>query len=478
MGETMSPRSAAVSVGALLLAGQLLLPEARAEDPPIVVHGSQTAADHLYYGGAADCDDYHADPGLTPKITPTKDDEAPLGDHTFRYTAERGYGVGPQVEYRRDQMTKLRDLSSLSVDVKSAAPDAAAVGVVSAMYETSPGVIWYGVAPIPAVPIDQWRTIDAASVVLNWRKNADPVSVQTTIQQFALDHGPGANPDRKARVGVLFGCNGADVFFDDLSIGVADDVTRWDLEGMRTHVTVRATQGADHVYTFLKPAYLKVSFSSPDSSAAVLRRELTHITCKQEHCLDRKYKNKSATMKIKAWPYADWSEWVFFPGGGGFEESPLPDVINWKVQPYISAAVNLQRPKRGQTLAVHGKVAPCHQGRKVSFQRKVNGHWRTLKTARATGCDDGARSPYSTYRMAVKLKTAGTWTWRIALDSIAPWRPGTSREFRQKVIVPAPHHPNPPPPPPSGGGYIPPTTDPDPPEPPGPHGRAAVGTAL
>ncbi|KAA1421539.1 hypothetical protein F0U44_04435 [Nocardioides humilatus] len=463
----MSPRRLSIAAGALLMVGSLLLPAAHAADAEITVHGTQVRVAPLYYGGAADCDDYHEVPGFSPKVNASSGDEVPpAGDRSFKYVAERTYAVGPQIEYKRDQMLKLRDLTSLKVDVMS--PDAAAVGVVAAMYETSPGVIWYGIAALPAVPIGQWRTIDATNVLLNWRKNADPVSITTTIKQFALDHGPGANDERKARVGILFGCNDADFFVDNLSIGIADNDSTWDLEGMRTRVEFRPIGGRDHVYTYLKPAYLEVSFKSPDSTATVLRQELVHKTCKVDHCATKPYVNKKATMKIRAWPYAGWQEWVLFDGGNGFEPSPFPDVIEWKAQPYIAPTVNLQHPKKGQTLVVGGKIAPCHQGRDVWFQRKINGHWKNVQKGRAEDCKTGERSPFSTFRIAIKLKTAGTWTWRIKLDSLDPWVTGYSREFRQKVAVP--HHPDPTPPP--NDPYIPPTYTPPPPADPIPHGRA------
>ena len=468
MGDFMSTRRLAVTAGALLLAGQVLLPSAHAEDPPVVVHGPYAAVADLAFDGAADCVDYHETPAFTPKVNASDGGEPTLGDRSFKYVAERGFAVGPQVEYRLDEMTKLRDLTSLTVDVRSASPDLGTTGVVAAMYETSPGQIWYGVAPVPAVPIGQWRTIDATNLVLSWRRNDEPVSLQTTIKQFVLDHGPGLNSERKARVGILYGCNGTNFYADNLRIGIADEVTTWDLEGARTRVSVRPVLGADHVYTYLKPAYLKVSFSSPDQvPSSVLRQELTHITCKQERCVRRTYDNDADTMKIRAWPYAAWSEWVYFPGAPGLEASPLPDVIEWKVRPFVVASVNNQHPKRGQTLVVTGKIAPCHEGRKVAFQRKVDGHWRTLKTTRATGCRTDKKSPYSTYKLSVKLKTAGTWTWRVALDSKQPWKPGFSRDFRQKVTAPVTHNP---PPPPPDDGYTPPTYTPPPPADPIPHG--------
>ena len=68
MGDFMSTRRLAVTAGALLLAGQVLLPSAHAEDPPVVVHGPYAAVADLAFDGAADCVDYHETPAFTPKV--------------------------------------------------------------------------------------------------------------------------------------------------------------------------------------------------------------------------------------------------------------------------------------------------------------------------------------------------------------------------------------------------------------------------
>ncbi|MEZ0579847.1 hypothetical protein [Nocardioides sp. MH1] len=469
----MKARSATILAAALLVAGQTLVPAdasaptSRADDEPSTVHGPYRPPKALVTDAAASCTDFQSAHAVPVKVEATEPSDLgpsvhpPRGDRAFKYKAQFRYAMGTMVDYRNDQVAKLQDLTTLSVAVLSR--QHAATGMVAVTYQTSPGTTWYGSLTLTPQVQDRWNTVDAGTAVLSWRRNSDPASDSKTIAEFARAHPNSTH----ARVGILFGCNGTNFYLDDLAVGSADSVRRWDFQGVRTHMTFRPTQGRKHIYTYLQPAYLETSLTSPDVPARfLLGQEITHKTCKADHCPSKDYSNKAKTMRIRAWPYAGWTEWAYFEGGSGYERSSYPPVIEWKVRPYVVASVNIQHPKRGQTLVVTGKISPCHEGHKVFFQRKLNHHWRTIKSAVATDCKPNKRSPYSVYRLAVKLKTVGLWNWRVKLDSMDPWEPGLSREYRQKVSVP--HHPQPTPTP--APVYIPPTYTPPPPPDPIPHG--------
>jgi hypothetical protein len=120
-----------------------------------------------------------------------------------------------------------------------------ATGVAYAGYQppTDAGtsLLWIGRAAL-ATPGGAWQAVDAVDRTYTWarydmssgRQVSDDPGVPTTVAAFAAAHGG----DGPGFYTIGFGCDGAPFSMDTLRIGAAGSVTTYDLEGLRTSVTI------------------------------------------------------------------------------------------------------------------------------------------------------------------------------------------------------------------------------------------------
>ena len=93
-------------------------------------------------------------------------------------------------------------------------------------------------------PGGAWQTVEATTRAYTWTKYdmttrqrvADGPGVPTTVAGFAQDHGG----DGPGVYTIGFGCDGAPFSMDVMRVGSPGAVTTYDMEGLRTMVTIAA----------------------------------------------------------------------------------------------------------------------------------------------------------------------------------------------------------------------------------------------
>ena len=125
-----------------------------------------------------------------------------------------------------------------------------ATGVAYAGYqepaEAGTSLLWLGRSEL-STPGGAWQTVDAATRLYTWAKydmtTRRPVApgpgVPTTVAGFVAAHGG----DGPGFYTIGFGCDGTAFSMDLLRVGGPGDVTTYDLEGLRTMVTISAWPG-------------------------------------------------------------------------------------------------------------------------------------------------------------------------------------------------------------------------------------------
>ena len=91
------------------------------------------------------------------------------------------------------------------------------------------------------------------------------------------------------------------------------------------------------------------------------------------------------------------------------------------VVPAANFLVNSSAPiKLGRTWTLSGNVGPNHPGQLVYIQRRLNGIWRTIATARL--------SSTSTFRLVLKPNARGSWVLRAYKPADGDHASATSRQ--------------------------------------------------
>ena len=132
-----------------------------------------------------------------------------------------------------------------------------ATGVAYAGYQepadAGTELMWLGRSEL-VTPGGAWQTVDAATRVYTWAKYdmtsrqqvAPGPGVPTSVPGFAAAHGG----DGPGIYTIGFGCDGTPFSMDQLRVGAPGDVTTYDVEGLRTLVTIdRQTGGPDDEVT-------------------------------------------------------------------------------------------------------------------------------------------------------------------------------------------------------------------------------------
>jgi hypothetical protein len=120
-----------------------------------------------------------------------------------------------------------------------------ATGVAYAGYQppsdAGTSLLWIGRAAL-ATPGGAWQAVDATDRLYNWAlfdmtsggQVSDDPGAPTTVADFAAGHGG----DGPGFFTIGFGCDGTPFSMDRLEVGSAGSVTTYDLEGLRTSVTI------------------------------------------------------------------------------------------------------------------------------------------------------------------------------------------------------------------------------------------------
>ncbi len=163
--------------------------------------------------------------------------EAPSGTRSLGWDLTGGNAVGAVFP-----VPSVLATTTASLEVNAAGH---ATGVAYAGYQqpsdAGTSLLWIGRAVL-TTPGGAWQKVDATSRLYTWAKydmstrqqvDGDP-GVPTTVAAFTATHGG----DGPGFYTIGFGCDGTPFSMDTLEIGSPDSVTTYDLEGLRTSVTI------------------------------------------------------------------------------------------------------------------------------------------------------------------------------------------------------------------------------------------------
>ncbi|MBF4766774.1 hypothetical protein ISU10_03210 [Nocardioides agariphilus] len=296
------------------------------------------------------------------------------------------------------------------------------------------------------VNYDTWGAWNLESFAFDWfywdGVSSSASDVDTTIAQFATDHGNGSG----ARFGFLFGCDGRDYYMDNLRIGVGSTTTVYDFEGVPS-ATYLSTFGSHH----------------SDMLVQDLRR-LTLITG-QRHWLAgdswsfgdgvigtgwfngtarlfakgygqssfRFMGSSDFTTEDHAWfeirPRKNTVYRVDTPGTNTFEPSGSL-TLKVSVKRRVSVRIADTTIFRGRSIKFSGVIKPRDAGVRVSAQHKTRSGWQTIaKGITRTG---------GKYSLAPRAGSAGKWLVRVVVAGGKGNVGNKSRTATVTVKVPPP----------------------------------------
>jgi hypothetical protein len=161
---------------------------------------------------------------------------APSGTRSLGWDLAGGNAVGAL--FPVDSM--LRATASIAVSSVSRATGVAYAGYQEPA-DAGTSLLWLGRSEL-VTPGGAWQTVDATTRAYTWalydmtsRKQVAPgPGVPTTVADFVAAHGG----DGPGIYTIGFGCDGTPFSMDELRVGAPGDVTTYDVEGLRTLVSI------------------------------------------------------------------------------------------------------------------------------------------------------------------------------------------------------------------------------------------------
>jgi hypothetical protein len=190
------------------------------------------------------CDDLYdrTDEPLAPRVG-RGPGAAPAGLRSLGFDLTGGNAVGAL--FTVDSVLSTRT-ASLAVNAVGRA-----VGVAYAGYQepadAGTTLLWLGRSEL-ATPGGAWQTVEATTRSYTWTQydmaTRQPVAagpgIPMTVAEFAAAHGG----DGPGVYTIGFGCDGTAFSMDQLRVGAAGQVTTYDVEGLRTRVTISTDRSA------------------------------------------------------------------------------------------------------------------------------------------------------------------------------------------------------------------------------------------
>jgi len=231
--------AAAVAVVGSLAVGSMTVAHA---DDTVTVQGTafpDPARAQLSLVGCADLYQ-RTDEALRPRVG-LGPGAAPAGSRSLGFDLAGGNAVGAL--FTVDSMLST-GTASLAVNAEGRSTGVAYAGYQEPA-DAGTSLLWLGRSEL-VTPGGAWQTVDATTRSYTWTKYdmtsrarvADGGGVPMTVAEFAQGHGG----DGPGVYTIGFGCDGTPFSMDAMRVGTPRTVTTYDLEGLRTTVTI-ATQG-------------------------------------------------------------------------------------------------------------------------------------------------------------------------------------------------------------------------------------------
>lgn len=230
-------RSASAGVAALAAFGAVGLAAPSYADSTVTVQGTafpDPARANLSFVGCADL--YQRTDELLAPTIGMGPGAAPSGSRSVGWDLAGGNAVGAM--FPVDSM--VGTAASLAVNAAGRATGVAYAGYQEPA-DAGTSLLWLGRSEL-VTPGGAWQTVDATTRVYTWAKYdmtsrervAPDPGVPTTVAEFVAAHGG----DGPGLYTIGFGCDGTPFSMDQLRVGAPGDVTTYDIEGLRTLVSI------------------------------------------------------------------------------------------------------------------------------------------------------------------------------------------------------------------------------------------------
>lgn len=387
---------------------------------PTVVLGSRFADTGLSREHV-DCDAPATLLSSKPPLQNALDAAAPAGSHAATWSlpdSTRGVGVLADVA----QPSGITDLSISVRAVDEPVTGAAVVRWQPEGLDTS----WIGLAALPADPDTSWHTVQAADLVYAWSEISDDGRlVRSGSQQTISNFFVGRDDSAGARVGFVFGCNGAPFLVDGLAVTSPATSRSYDFEAPPSRVALRlSTTNLLYGKTIRGSTKTRTS-ARVDSVRAVIERRTADGP------------KKILSMRIKV----GRDRWNWTPKQSGAHRVRVLDQdevrgssSGWtkvRVRQRVTATPSTGSVQRGRQFVVSGSVRPG-EGTRIIVQRLGGAGWKSVAAKTIGG---------SRYDIKVRADVVGTVRYRVVAARTKQNDKGISSPFQISVTAP-----------PSGGG--------------------------
>lgn len=409
-----------LSMVAASLAWAAVTPAAADSHPTTVVVGGRLADTGLSREHV-DCDRPERLLADKPPLETRLDPTGARGSHVATWPqAEGAEGLGVLSFIEAPSQ-----LSDLSIDVRAIGDPISGAAVVR-WQPDGLATSWIGLAALPTDADTTWHTVQAAELTYAWSEiSSDGRLVRSGSQQTISNFFVGRDDSAGARVGFVFGCNGAPFLVDGLSVATPVTKKTYDFEAASSTVTFKPSTKRLVFGRTIKGTSTVRTSARTDSVRAIVERRST----------DGPIKVMSMRLDVGK------DQWNWTPKQSGAHRVRILDQdevagsasswVNISVRQRVKASPSTRTVQRGRQFVVRGTVRPG-EGTKILVQRLAGSGWKSVASKTIPG---------SRFDIKVRADVAGTVRYRVVATRTPQNDQGVSRPFSMTVTSP-----------PSGGG--------------------------
>lgn len=442
----MKPRAAAIGALAIYLGSMAWIADTSSATTSAAMQALDgwnivVLADSVSTSTSADCGQLV----LTyepPRLVFAGEPSPPLGKHAIGWQMPgTGTAVGPTFV-----ISSPENLSELSIKILSSQYHDYGLATVYLPDQTGNGY-WNGLSGYGGMDPGTWNSYDFTDQLFGWYHHnsqdvVDDYIVGRTISEMA--NAQAGSP--QASVGLLYGCAGGDIYFDELRVGQFGVTDTYNYEGYGSSTTIAQSR-----YSITYGDSVSIIGDAWDLRGAPIAAKLDFRARASGKSRFVKVGSANATAhqhaRMRVTPKASTSYRVLFPGDAAYNSSSSPTVVV-EVLKAVDAKLARSTIRRGQSMTVKGTVGPQTRGLPVQLQRWDAHRWVTWsrKTTGAKG----------RYAFNVRPSSAGVVILRVVAAQAKGTGRGVSPVKRFTVTSPAPPPPPPSEPPPPPPPVIPP----------------------
>jgi hypothetical protein len=345
----------------------------------------------------------------------------PAGRRTWGFVSSgAGGAIGP---FRA--VPAMADLTTARLQVYADQGGADAIGYADVFADDSATTSWWGVTTDTLhVSAGAWATVDTVASTYQWQEFGSGGPTGSTFSGTVSEMVDHVGSDHGGLVGIGVGCGSGDSFHVDAAqFGSSGDVTTYDLEGPRTHTTIRASGSvvrAGGRVTLRGVTSETGGITLPRALLTLQARRFDQSSWKDVGTDTATFDTSLSPAQIRKRPLVRTAyRWVFRENQA--YDGSRSGAFTVRVRTAVTARPADTMVKKGDTIKITGRVTPAKPGEAVTLSK--GGTKVGSAVVRRTG----------TYTVTAKANTRGVWRLHVAIGASSGNLAGASREVQVTV---------------------------------------------